>query len=323
MIAGTSKTDKYYEAVGVIEKACQAPHFFELVFKIFLDDCEENTLFTQIIDDFGITQNMNKLSSYSSQIIFFGEGHIENRILRIGDKAKYAINYGDLDSFDKIRIHSGINKACIAAISQEKIPLVEANPFFGISVSQIANSLDMEVHFLNLAMGILSNTNKSILENWLSSRNLSDEARKLLNSSKFFRNSKNSSGLHRNENINIKVAVLKTFKNIALRSRYFIEEGLFISLHVGDAGFLFKGRTSNYDFVAGPTANFLNDEDIGDISIIPIVPYDPSPIRRKQFEMTNCGAYIIQSDPEINFKIRDIVVSSLSDKDPNLKGDPS
>jgi len=303
------KREERFELFGLIAHESGTPRFLDLVFKEILPKWakDEGCRFVQVHNNDGTITNMAKIDPYAHQVLSFIGSKFTQRFLSIGDQALYAVQFHNQIEPDKIEIFTGFKEACESVLSDENFDSVSANPFFGLAVAQAIHSIDMEVRFSSLAFRILQIVDPRLASTWLDNRSLSEEARRVIFEDFFhpIRDKSENKSIVKGQHI--KVAVLNIIKGPSISNRYFLEDGLLVSFHIGDVGFLFDGRTASYDAVVAPFANFHNGEDLGDICKIAIVPSETSKIMRDGIVNSGFSAILTSHRADLAYEIVRIV----------------
>lgn len=302
---------EWFELTGVIAQQNGTPHFLDLVFKAVLPKWKDDDgrRYVQVIDSKDAVESMAEIEPYTHHILSFAEVDSPRKSIRVGGIALYAIQFYDLIDVHELDIISGFYEACKSAFLEGNINQTLANPFFGLALAQAIDSMELEIRFSSLSFRILKTTNPVLADSWLENRKLSNEARQNIMSSPEYLECASDKLHNGNEVIHLKVVILNTIRNASVTSRYFVEDGLLISFHVGDVGFLFKNRTATYDAIVAPYANFQNGEDFHDICKIATVPFLPTTMLKR-----TSGDYfdgiLVSDSPDLAESIKDIVKAS-------------
>ncbi len=273
----TTKTKDWFELVGAVPQQENTPRFLDLVFKEILPKWQgdDDRRFVQRINGQGVIEGMEEIDTYLHHVLPFPRTLSQRKRIQIGGVALYAIQFQDLLFMEKVDVVTGFQAACESAFSEENMKQTNANPFFGLALAQAINSVELEIQFSKLAYGILQIANPILAESWFAGRRLSEHARNAILEQMALPVEASNQANDANEGKHLKVAILNTIRNPSLSNRYFFEDGMLISFHIGDVGFLFQGRTASYDAVVAPLANFYNGEDLGGICKIATVPHTP------------------------------------------------
>ena len=306
----TTQPADWFELVGAVPQQESTPRFLDLIFKEILPKWQgdDGRRFVQRINGQGVVEGMAEIDPYLHHVLLFPGTQSQRKSIKIGDVAFYALQFQGLLAMEEVDVITGFHAACESAFSEENMKRTSANPFFGLALAQAINSTELEVQFSKLAFGILQIANPVLAQSWFADRRLSDHAISAIMKQMALpavlsnRSGDASDGRH------LKVAILSTIRNPSLGNRYFLEDGLLISFHIGDVGFLFRGRTASYDAVVAPLANFDNGEDLGNICKIATVPHSPSKTMLESSSLRDFARILVSDQPDLAEEIKQVVI---------------